>query len=61
MHNDITTPSITTRRITLSQTLQIVSAAILGGLIVLSVAFLPMTAAHNAAHDTRHATGFPCH
>ena len=32
------------------------------GLIVLYfVGFSPYTRAHNAAHDTRHANGFPCH
>jgi cobalt transporter subunit CbtB len=32
------------------------------GLVMLySVGFSTFTRAHNAAHDTRHATGFPCH
>jgi cobalt transporter subunit CbtB len=32
------------------------------GLIILyGVGFSPFTRAHNAAHDTRHANGFPCH
>jgi cobalt transporter subunit CbtB len=32
------------------------------GLVVLyAVGFSPFTRAHNAAHDTRHANGFPCH
>lgn len=32
------------------------------GLVMLySVAFSTFTRTHNAAHDTRHATGFPCH
>jgi cobalt transporter subunit CbtB len=32
------------------------------GLIVLfCVGFLQTPAAHNGAHDTRHANGFPCH
>ena len=38
------------------------SAAMLFGLVVLfAVGFLPTAAAHNAAHDTRHALAFPCH
>ncbi len=37
-------------------------AAIVFGLVILfAVGFLPMNAAHNAAHDTRHAHAFPCH
>lgn len=32
------------------------------GLVVLfCVGFLQTPAAHNGAHDTRHANGFPCH
>lgn len=32
------------------------------GLVILyAVGFSPFERAHNAAHDTRHASGFPCH
>lgn len=32
------------------------------GLVILyAVGFSPYSRAHNAAHDTRHANGFPCH
>ncbi len=32
------------------------------GLVILfCVGFLQTPAVHNAAHDTRHANGFPCH
>jgi cobalt transporter subunit CbtB len=36
-------------------------AAFLGLFMVWGVGFSPMAAAHNAAHDTRHSNGFPCH
>ncbi|QEM81433.2 CbtB domain-containing protein [Halomonas binhaiensis] len=37
-------------------------AVVLFGVLVLyAVGFLPMSAAHNAAHDTRHSFVFPCH
>ena len=45
----------------LSRLLQILSAMAFGALILFAVGFLPMEAAHNAAHDTRHALAFPCH
>ena len=32
-----------------------------GLIIVYAVGFSPFATAHNAAHDTRHASGFPCH
>ena len=45
------------------------SARIMGGIVCLftgaSLIFMVglshLSAAHNAAHDTRHAIGFPCH
>lgn len=40
---------------------EILAAAILGAMIFLIVGFAPMQVLHNAAHDTRHATVFPCH
>ena len=37
-------------------------AVVLFGVIILfAVGFMPLEAAHNAAHDTRHSFVFPCH
>lgn len=36
-------------------------ALALGFVFVLGVGFSHVSAAHNAAHDARHAAGFPCH
>jgi cobalt transporter subunit CbtB len=37
-------------------------AAMSFGLVLLYfVGFSPIEKAHNSAHDTRHANGFPCH
>ena len=36
-------------------------AAMLGVLIIGVVGFSHVEAFHNAAHDTRHSNGFPCH
>jgi cobalt transporter subunit CbtB len=33
----------------------------IGLVMVYFVGFSPFQRAHNAAHDTRHANGFPCH
>jgi cobalt transporter subunit CbtB len=38
-----------------------VFAAILGGFLIWGVGFSHIDVVHNAAHDTRHSTGFPCH
>lgn len=40
---------------------QTLAALVFGALVVLAVGFLPLEAAHNAAHDTRHSMAFPCH
>jgi cobalt transporter subunit CbtB len=34
---------------------------IVGLALVYFVGFAPLMAVHNAAHDTRHASAFPCH
>lgn len=39
----------------------LLAAMLLGAVIVFGVGFSDVSAAHNAAHDMRHANGFPCH
>ena len=34
---------------------------VFGVVMLYSIGFSSFTRAHNAAHDTRHANGFPCH
>lgn len=41
--------------------IQIVGAILLGTVLLYGVGFSPLQAAHNAAHDTRHSYGLPCH
>jgi cobalt transporter subunit CbtB len=36
-------------------------AALLGVFVIWTVGFSHIDIAHNAAHDTRHSAGFPCH
>ncbi len=44
-----------------SRNTQLLSAAILGIVIIFAVGMVPIEAVHNAAHDTRHSFAFPCH
>ncbi len=44
-----------------SDTLAAVFAALLGAFVIWAVGFSHIDIAHNAAHDVRHSTGFPCH
>lgn len=37
------------------------SAILFGFMLVLFVGFAPVPEVHNAAHDTRHTSAFPCH
>ena len=32
-----------------------------GACLIFLVGFAPLSALHNAAHDTRHSAAFPCH
>lgn len=41
--------------------LQVLLAAALGVVLLLGAGFVQIPAVHNAAHDARHAAGFPCH
>jgi cobalt transporter subunit CbtB len=41
--------------------LQALAAMALGLLIIGMVGFSHIEVAHNAAHDVRHSTAFPCH
>ncbi len=40
---------------------QNLAALAFGALILFAVGFMPMNAVHNAAHDSRHTSAFPCH
>lgn len=36
-------------------------AALLGAVLIFTAGLAQSEALHDAAHDVRHATGFPCH
>lgn len=38
-----------------------IASLVIGIFIIFGVGLSHIAAAHNAAHDTRHAIGFPCH
>lgn len=46
---------------TSSSLVAIVASALIGLAIVVVAGHVQSQALHDAAHDTRHATGFPCH
>jgi cobalt transporter subunit CbtB len=54
-------PATGLRTSTGSDTLAAVFAALLGVFVIWAVGFSHIDVAHNAAHDTRHSAGFPCH
>lgn len=45
----------------LSRGFQLVGAFLLGIVVLYGVGFVQTSAVHSAAHDMRHALGFPCH
>jgi cobalt transporter subunit CbtB len=40
---------------------QAIMGVMLGVFLIWGVGFSHIMAVHNAAHDTRHSSGFPCH
>lgn len=55
-------PSLPKDRIALQNRTFIGTLALGLGLgIIFLVGFAPVSAVHNAAHDTRHSAAFPCH
>lgn len=57
----LTQTQTTQRSLALTKPLQLVGAVLLGTIILYGAGFLNTAAVHNAAHDTRHSQGFPCH
>lgn len=47
--------------VSISKPLQIAGVVLLGTIILYGAGFVNIAAVHNAAHDTRHSQGFPCH
>lgn len=47
--------------VSVSKPMQLVGAVLLGTIILYGAGFVNTAAVHNAAHDTRHSQGFPCH
>jgi len=50
-----------TRASTVAVSWSAIGVLMLGLVMLYSVGFSTFTRTHNAAHDTRHANGFPCH
>ena len=46
---------------TVSKPLQLAGIFLLGTIMLFGAGFANSAAVHNAAHDTRHSQGFPCH
>lgn len=56
------TTAVHSRSISVSQRIAIGMVALfLGSTLIWGVGFAQDDRMHNAAHDTRHAIGFPCH
>lgn len=61
MQTSTVIPAANTKVWTISQRVPSLAVFLLGFVVLYAVGFSSMPRAHNAAHDTRHASGFPCH
>ena len=50
-----------TKKLSASRFIPAVFAAVLGVTLITITDHVQAAALHDAAHDVRHATGFPCH
>ena len=57
----MTTTTISSTRILSKRTTAGIISLFIGLTMVFTVGLSHVSAVHNAAHDTRHAIGFPCH
>lgn len=60
MQNQVSIAAIP-RATTISSALHLAAALVLGLVILYGAGFVSSPIVHNAAHDARHAQGFPCH
>ena len=61
MQTSVAIPAANTKVWAISQRLPALAVLFIGLVVVYTVGFSSVPRAHNAAHDTRHASGFPCH
>lgn len=55
------TTVVSTRAVSGTRLLPIAAAALIGLAIITVTGHVQATTLHDAAHDVRHAVGFPCH
>jgi len=61
MHTSVTLPATGTRAWPIMNRLPALAVLMFGMIVLYAVGFSTVPQAHNSAHDTRHANGFPCH
>lgn len=59
--NQARTIAVGTSRIRVSKLAQLAATVLLGAAVVYGAGFANSASLHSAAHDMRHAAGFPCH
>jgi cobalt transporter subunit CbtB len=61
MQTSAALPVAGTRVWTITNRLPALAVLMIGLVVLYAVGFSTVPQAHNTAHDTRHASGFPCH
>jgi cobalt transporter subunit CbtB len=61
MQTSAALPVTGTRVLTITNRWPALAVLMIGLVVLYAVGFSTVPQAHNTAHDTRHASGFPCH
>ena len=61
MQTSAALPVVGTRVLAVTNRWPALAVLMLGLVVLYAVGFSTVPQAHNTAHDTRHASGFPCH
>lgn len=61
MPTSVAVSAASTRVWAVSERLPALAVILIGFIVIYGVGFSTLPRAHNAAHDARHASGFPCH
>jgi cobalt transporter subunit CbtB len=61
LKSSLATTAVPSLSVRIADRMPVIAVLVFGLVLLYGVGFSTVNAAHSAAHDTRHASGFPCH